>query len=57
MMRGLLKGAVMLVLAALVTWGVAGALQDRATVADKGHADQSAPGVAASKSSNSRWMF
>jgi hypothetical protein len=57
MVRGLLKGALMLALGALITWWIAGVLQDRATVANNKAADQAAPGVAASKPSASHWMF
>lgn len=57
MVHGLLKGVLMLVLGALITWGIAGALQNRATSADKAVAEPSAPGVAASKPNDSRWMF
>ncbi len=56
-LRGLLRGVLMLVVGALVTWGVAGALQERAVATNSAAPEDAAPAVAASKSPASRWMF
>lgn len=59
MVRGLIKGVVMLLAGAAITWGVAGALQHRATVSENTLAahEKPAPAQASSKPPTSHWMF
>ncbi len=57
MVRGLVQGALMLVFGALITWVVAVALQDRAIVRDDAAVEKPAPGLAATPSPTSHWMF
>ena len=57
MVRGLIFGVLMLIAGAAITMVIAGALQQRATIADSALNARQDPAEAASKSPNAHWQF
>ncbi len=55
--RGLMRGALMLAVGALITWALAGALEQHAVAHNNAAAQEFAPAIAASKAPASRWRF